>query len=286
MMACRTPGPRLRPFVSRLWASTPAPEEIRAVPLREHVLPTGGIHLVLRLNGARIVLRDADGREHALGACLVGGVRTRFYARELSAPSASVGALLRPGAARALLGAPADAFAERHTALEDVWGGAALDLRDALAECADASARLDLFEGVLARRLAPRATLDPGIAAALGLIAAGSDIAQAMAASGFSHRHFILRVREAAGLAPKTYGRVLRLRRALRLAHAAPGAGWAEIAASIGYSDQAHFARDFLDLTGVTPGAYRRIAPAHAHHVPVAATLQVKNLQDGRAAGR
>lgn len=283
----RAPGPRLAPFVSVLWASTPAPGSVFATPMREHVLPGGAIHLVLRLNDAPLYVLDGEGgAARALDPCLVGGVRSRFYARELLAPSASVGAVLRPGGARALLGAPADAFAERHSALEDVWGLAARGWRDAIAACATPQARLDLFEAALLERLSPAAAPQPGIAAALAAVASGAGIAQAAALSGVSHRHFIVQVREAVGLTPKTYARVLRLRRALALAATAPRPAWAAIAAGAGYSDQSHFSREFLAMTGVTPGAYGERAPIEPHHLPVEVNGAVKNLQDSRRARR
>jgi AraC-like DNA-binding protein len=86
--------------------------------------------------------------------------------------------------------------------------------------------------------------------------------------SGYSHRHFISLFRGAVGLSPKAHCRILRFQKALRCASDGT-ASWAWIALEAGYSDQAHFNRDFLEFTGVTPMVYRRIAPAFPYHIAV-----------------
>ena len=43
-----------------------------------------------------------------------------------------------------------------------------------------------------------------------------------------------------------------------RIGQAQPSAGYADLALELGYSDQAHFVRDFKAIVGVTPGAYAR----------------------------
>ena len=56
-----------------------------------------------------------------------------------------------------------------------------------------------------------------------------------------------------------------------------------ELALEAGYSDQSHFNRDFLEIAGMTPQAYRRAAPTSPHHVPA----RFNFVQDrGRAHGQ
>jgi AraC-like DNA-binding protein len=59
------------------------------------------------------------------------------------------------------------------------------------------------------------------------------------------------------GLTPKTYLRVRRLQAALRRLETGTQQG-ADIAADLGYFDQAHFVRDFRSFTAITPSQYPR----------------------------
>ncbi|WP_152046657.1 AraC family transcriptional regulator [Aureimonas psammosilenae] len=57
------------------------------------------------------------------------------------------------------------------------------------------------------------------------------------------------------GMTPHAYQRQARIRLALQLLR--HGNELAEIAATIGFADQAHFTRSFRSRMGITPGAYR-----------------------------
>ena len=69
--------------------------------------------------------------------------------------------------------------------------------------------------------------------------------------AGMSARQFRRRCREEAGLGPKHLARILRFRRACRLAD--QGESWLRVAMEAGYFDQAHLIRDFREFTGTTP---------------------------------
>jgi AraC-like DNA-binding protein len=237
---------------------------------REHVLPTGSMHLVFRLAGEPLRLYDGPGEQRrSVGLAVVGGSRSTYYTREVSSPSFSVGALLRPGASELLFDATAVELSERHTRLEDLWGPAAGIAEEQLLEAGEPGRQLEILESLLAERLPVVRGLHPAIAQALERLDESASVRAVVDESGYSHRHFVALFRRAVGLPPKVYSRVLRFQRALR--HAASGSPdpWASMALDAGYSDQAHFNRDFLEFSGLTPTAYREAAPRFPHHVRV-----------------
>lgn len=270
----RDPHPALRPFVSVLWATDGVEPGGGRGAARERVLPTGAVHVVFRGDGdaLRIFADVDDAAGTAIGCAIVGGPRARYYVRDVSRPMASVGAMLRPGAAPLLLGVPAGDLADRHVALDDLWGAGAEDERARIMTPRDPHARLDALERILRARLPAVRGVHPAIAGALARLDGGATVGAAVDASGYSHRGFLARFRDAVGLAPKLYSRVRRFDRALAHLAAAPAAPWIEVALAAGYADQPHFVRAFREHTGVAPTEYRALATREAHHVPIPAT--------------
>jgi AraC-like DNA-binding protein len=256
----RTPRPPLRPFVQTVWAfdSEGAPAGVGGG--RERVLPTGHMHLVVRLSPdpLRLYADEDAATGEDVGCAVIGGARGRYYVRDVSAPSRSVGAQLLPGAAVLLFGAPAIDLAERHTSLDDVWGREAERLRDRLAAAPTLDAALDALEVALAARLPRVRAIHPAVAHALAAFGAGpTPVAQVVEDTGYSHRRFVELFRHDVGLAPKQYCRVGRMRRALDgLAGHAP---IADVAFAAGYADQAHLTRDLRELAGVPPSEVRAL---------------------------
>lgn len=258
----RAPAASLRPLVRWLWSSDPDAGAIRLPSAREHVLPTGTTHLVVRLSGQALRLYDAPGAVDArtVGDAIIGGARSAYYVRDVSIPGASVGALLRPGAASALLGVPERALAGQHTPLECVIGEAATnELREQVSAESSGAGRLAAFEQWLVRRAQDQSpTLHPCVAPVLPLLYQSSRrVADLVTLSGLSHRHFLAQVRECTGLLPSEHLQLQRFRSAMRLALASPMT-WAELALTAGYADQAHLAHAFGRIAGVTPKQWRK----------------------------
>ncbi len=285
MLVRRNPILPLRPFVSTLWAQWPStaepgasaapkpsslgagPEELPAGAF-ERVLPTGAMHLVFRLSPEPLRVADGGPPIHLVGAIL-GGARARAYVKDVSVPVATVGVQLRPGGSGLVCGAPASDLADAHTPLDALWGLEAARLVQRLGGERCPERQLDLVEAALLARLPRARSVHPAVAAALPRIASDDSIRAIVAGSGYSHRHFATLFSEAIGLTPKRYARVVRFGRALAALPSAPSLS--RLALDVGYADQAHFNREFREMSGIAPSMYLRAAPEHRHHVPTPA---------------
>ena len=152
------------------------------------------------------------------------------------------------------LGLPARELRDRAVRLEELWGADARRLEERLAE-RPARDALALLTGAVAARLRAAPPPDAAVAAVAGLLDRGVTVAGAARAAGLGERQLRRRFHAAVGYGPKTLQRVLRLRRFLDAAEAAPSDGLAWAAAEAGYADQPHLTRECADLAGLSPTA-------------------------------
>jgi AraC-like DNA-binding protein len=207
----------------------------RPRPVRQPVMPDACIDLVW--DGSTLHVAGPDTQPWP-----VAGHRT--YA----------GIRFRPGAAPGFLRVSADALLDRRVPLEELWGQAADELAETLA-----GAPVEAAPAILLRALEYRHAdvppPDPLVLAAVRQAADGlarpdpvEDLAHSLAVSPRTlHR----RCTEALGYGPRTLHRIVRFRRALRLATAT--SGLADLAMEAGYADQAHLSREIRRLAGATP---------------------------------
>lgn len=258
----------LQPVVEAIWiggAQAGRPGQ------REYNLPDGHMHLAVRLEGEPLRLYDdADATDsHTVSDAVVAGPYSRSYLKDVARPAHSLGVVFRPGAAQALFRCDPAELRNRHWPLEQLWPGDGERLRDQLNSETDPERRLACLHAMLLARLRPFRGLHPQVAQALQGLRHGRSIRELVDASGYSHRRFIDLFRDATGMPPKPYGRLLRFQRALRLAEGE--AAWDRIALDAGYSDQAHFIREFRAFSGLTPQAYRKAEHRQGRHVRVRA---------------
>ncbi len=158
-------------------------------------------------------------------------------------------------------GLPMSELAARMVTLDDLAGRDIRELRLRLADQADPVRRVDLVESFVTGRLLCSAAYDPVSEAAYALLLRQNGdvrISRLAARLDLSRKHLAERFRAAIGVPPKTVARIMRFNRAQQLARA--GEDWADIAASCGYADQAHLAREFQEMSGSTPTAWKAAA--------------------------
>jgi AraC-like DNA-binding protein len=264
----RAPHRALAPFVERLWYSD---GEGQAQAARERALPTGSMDLVFRLADEPIRVFDGpdDAGGRTFGFAAISGVRSTYYVRDTARPSCTIGAHFRPTGAAALLRVPATDLAERHTALEDLWGRDAARARERLIEAVPPAQRLELPEALLLARLPERDGTHPAVAHAVTRLEAARahSVREVARETGWSERRLLDLFRRCVGIGPKVYARIRRFDRALRRA-ARAGRGWAGLAVECGFYDQSHLTREFQAFAGLPPGDYAPLSASRPHHVP------------------
>jgi AraC-like DNA-binding protein len=231
------PAPDLAPFVERYWTA----EWDYEMPYRQKIVPYPHVHVTVRPGVAP----------------QVHGVVSRHVVRELSGVGRIVGAQFRVGAFRAFVGRPVAELTDR-----DLPAAELPRLSGAPAEPLDVAG----VEGWLRARL-PGAEPDPAgqeAGAAVALAAADPGIGrvdQLAAATGSSVRRLQRLFAEHVGIGPKWVIRRYRLHEVTERMAAGGRVSWAPLAGELGYADQAHLVRDFVDLFGESPTRYARRYP-------------------------
>ena len=252
------PHPGLRPLLACQYAGFTEATE----PGGGFVLPaTTSVVLVLKMeesalrppqfvNGAHGVYAQVD------GPCAPSYVEIR----------------LAPLAGYPMLGLPMDELAGQLVDLSDVLGHDGRRLGDLVRDTSDWAARFRVIDQFLLRRLNHGPRVSPEVAFAWSrLVATGGamSVRRLAGETGWSHKHLITRFRQQVGVPPKRAARLVRFDRVLRrLDDGRPE--WAQLAAELGYADQAHLVREFREFTGTSPGAFLAARQPRSAHDDVA----------------
>lgn len=236
----RTPRAPLCNFVALLWYQ----ERNTVAPLVEAALPEGTVEWV-------IDLEDQCQHGHLIGP------HSRPFEIQVAGRQRVLGVHFKPSGASPFLDLPADELHNQTVPMPDVWGEAALALRESLHDARSIPEMFDLLEQFLTARLR-HPTLHPAVTFGVAQLTgpSGASISAVTSAVGLSGRRFAQVFREQVGLKPKTFARVRRFQRVLQQVNVAPHLDWADVAAQHGYADQAHLIHEFRDMAGLSPTAY------------------------------
>lgn len=255
MFQMRPPPTDLSLYVRFFWAA-----QRTAASSPERILPDGSCELIWQLGAP---LQRLDSASHSQpSAFLFGQIERAIRLHSMHAVDV-FGARLTPAGAAALWSIDVSSLGEHECALDDLFLRrhvlTADQLRDVAANgAAKFEARCALAAHWLRAqmRLRLRADARRALAALPRMTHTGVDLADVAREIGVSRRGLERAFRAAVGLSPAAYLRLRRVDacgRELRRGDARLSA----IAAAAGYADQAHFSREFRDIAGLTPAAYR-----------------------------
>jgi AraC-like DNA-binding protein len=203
------------------------------IATRSPILPDGCLDLVW--DGDRLFVAGPD-------------TTARWH--ESKAGAHYTGLRFSGGAGPAVLGVPADVLCDQTVDLDGLLRRTEMgNLLERLQT--DPAAALEAWATGRAQ-VRPLDPLGPRI---LSMAATGTTVATMAEHLGYSPRQLHRRCLPVFGYGPRRLSRILRLGRALDQARL--GVPLAQVAATCGYADQAHFSREVRDLTGSTPASFR-----------------------------
>ncbi|HEY2557729.1 MAG TPA: AraC family transcriptional regulator [Diaminobutyricibacter sp.] len=249
-------GPRAATLVRHYWV--PRWSLPDGVQIRQDVLEYPTTNIVVEADEARLY-RAHRGR----------GART------LAGTGWAFGVMLQPGTARMLLGASIRSFpasAELSTLGLTGTDPLTAELRLLLPSGADLTA-VDLFEHWLLERV-PEPDDDAALVNRIVSAVEGDRdllrVEQVAERFGIGIRRLQRLVGSHIGFSPKWLIQRSRLQEAAAALRSENPPALADLAAALGYADQAHFSREFKTVVGSTPGAYATAARPGAPDTPEA----------------
>src|SRR5215475_2841182 len=239
------PSAALDQYVEHYWV---VEWDLRGLaPERAETLPHPSVHMVFERDG---------------GSLIWGAARAKF-SRLLEDKGGVFAVKFTPGGFYPFAGVPVSRFSDRTVSLHDVFGAEGDDLdRAVLAESEDLS-RITVIEDFLrARRPEPDENVTRvteivyAVAKDRGILKA-QDLVDRYGVNKRTLQRLFARY---VGVSPKWVMQRYRLHEAAGQLAAGASVSQATIALNLGYSDQAHFVRDFKAIVGVSPAAYARAA--------------------------
>ncbi|NUO51195.1 MAG: helix-turn-helix transcriptional regulator [Polyangiaceae bacterium] len=241
------PSAAFEPFVAAYWGgiwdlrdASPHVTELLGDPCAHFVFERGGPH-----HDARLV-----------------GVWTRLWKRKLEGVGRVWGVKLRAGALRAFVAASASDFTNRIVPLADVFPRGIRTLHKKVTSTDDDA---EAFAAIEAWLSSVRRPSDPQIKMAVSLVdriardPAIMTVDTLASVSGLAPRALQRLFRDYVGGSPKWAIRRNRLQEAALRIERGERESLADLAALLGYADQAHLARDFRNAVGKSPSAFRKM---------------------------
>ena len=252
--------------------------------LRERIFPSGTFELVFNLRGGdlRIYTAKCPGRCIHLPGAVVSGPYGGYFVTDRAENASVMGVHFKPGGAFLFLGPAANELLNTHVGLQDIWGRAALEIRERVSAERTPARRFQILQDELLSRMVRRPERHPAVLSALDYFRRDPSravIGKLARDVGLSNRRFTDVFNFQVGVKPKLFVRIERFQRLLQKVHILPVVDWGQLALEQGYFDQSHLIRDFVAFSGLSPADYLRrlhdlrnrgTDPIKVSHLPLA----------------
>jgi AraC-like DNA-binding protein len=266
MVRIQLPAPALQPFV-RFYAHVD--ERVGTLPIVQPIAARWS-HVIEFTFGTPYQVQRADvvraAKAHSV--VVVGAQTYRRVLLKMQGHVVTFVVAFQPGGFFRLFSMPVDALTNQDLDGVAVLGNSMDELRARLGDSMSFAERVGVADGYLLRRLHGRRFATGVSAAAAELLRCRGSlpVAELAERSGLSVRQLERRFVVEIGLTPKLFARVARYEGALQRKRQSPETRWTDVAHELGYHDQPHMVRDFLELSGSTPSDVAHDIVMQAEH--------------------
>jgi AraC-like DNA-binding protein len=245
------PHPFLQSWVQCYWKVT---SEDLAVT-EEKLYPDGGTSLIIDFAQPALPMR-------------FNAIQT-FHRLPLSGRLDRIGIRFHPGGAFQLLGLDMGELAGRELCLQALGFERPL-VQEQLSEALSLQQRLQLIDTWLLQESA-RFKAERGLVQRLlPLMSLGDNSIEDLSnQSALSRRQLERKFQQQVGLSPVKLKQLIRIKQARLLISQSPASSLTQIALDAGFYDQAHFIRQFQQITQQTPGEYRQRKLSQKYNSPI-----------------
>ena len=213
-------------------------------PYIQETLPYPSVHLVIEKDLSRVY-----------------GVETGKFARLLENEGRVFGIKFKPGAFYPFVKVPVSRFTNATFSFKDVFGDESKALEEAILTQADEGEMVNIAEQFLRERLPEQDTNVRVINEMIDYIIAHREVTKVDdVVNHFKlNKRAVQRLfRQYVGVSPKWVIKRYRLHEVAERLAGGEVVDWPTIVVELGYSDQAHFIKDFKTIVGRTPAEYAR----------------------------
>ncbi|MGH3156740.1 MAG: DUF6597 domain-containing transcriptional factor [Streptosporangiaceae bacterium] len=193
------------------------------------------------------------------GTAIAHGVKRRIDSRTLSEAGRVLGVMFRPAGFRPFLAGPASAITDQEIVLAEIFGPAADGLTERVHAAADGeemAAEADRFLASVVPSAPQPSEATTAVAERAAADPRWSGWTRWRPGRGVGVRQLQRRFSDHVGISAKALIRRYRLYEAAEQARLRHDIDWADLAAQLSYSDQAHLSREFNALLGMPPRQY------------------------------
>ena len=248
--------------------------------LSEHIRTFRLVHYEFKLDGAlpskaypprpeqclSFYARDFETVEYQNSGTKTGNLSAVLFGHQTEVTNRFVGnnflliqVVFKPGGLYRLTGIPSNYLTNQYIDAETVFSKEIKQVNDKINDCKTFLQMIAVVEAFLLQELKRKAfDIHPLDIATTNLFASESipNVDTLAKKSYQSTRHFERHFKERMGISPKYFLKVLRFENAFRMKNRNPQLDWLSIAVNCGYYDYQHLARDYKDLTGLTPNQF------------------------------